>query len=178
MLSSLYVTSIPCIPSWPALLYSCWLSSSSVLDCGWNSWIDAVFVTLAINATWKYTIFENNFSTFFKSIILFVFVYEPCITCIGNRILENFNCMILNISMNIHSSQCWLHVIHLKIIKKNHTHKHSFKTKKNIQLNQEQKRITISIKTNRQLLNKFRQNLEYHISYCFQVTADVIFTFL
>lgn len=41
--------------------YSCWLSSSSVRDCGWNSWIDAVFVILAINATWKYIQFFSIF---------------------------------------------------------------------------------------------------------------------
>lgn len=42
--------------------------------------------------------------------------------------------MILDISKNIHSSQYWLHVIHLKMIKKNtHTSTVSQHLKENIQ---------------------------------------------
>lgn len=83
---------------WPQILefpvdqsYSCWLSSSSVRDCGWNSWIDAVFVILAINATWKYIQFlKIIFQHFFKQLFfLFLFQNHAC-TCTGNWIWREF----------------------------------------------------------------------------------------
>lgn len=77
MLSSLYVTSNPSIPSWPILLLL-----TLLFVCPWL-WMKLLNWCCFCHSGHKchleiYTVFENNFSAFFKAIILFVFVSESC----------------------------------------------------------------------------------------------------
>lgn len=157
----------PQIPAFPVeQSYSCWLSSSSVRDCGWNSWIDAVFVILAINATWKYIQFlKIIFQHFFKQLFfLFLFQNHAC-TCTGNWIwrefyLHDFGYILehsfITILITCHSLE--------NDKKKPQAWKVSQHLKENIQLNHKQKQNNLY--QSKQISNyqyKFRQKMEYHI---------------
>lgn len=75
MLSSLYLTSNPSIPSWPVLLLL-----TLLFVCPWL-WMKLLNWCCFCHSGHKchleiYTIFENNCSAFIKAIILFVFCFR------------------------------------------------------------------------------------------------------
>lgn len=91
MLSSLYLTSNPSIPSWPVLLLL-----TLLFVCPWL-WMKLLNWCCFCHSGHKchleiYTIFENNCSAFIKAIILFFsFFQNHACTCTGNWILREFH---------------------------------------------------------------------------------------
>lgn len=164
MLSSLYVTSNPSIPSWPILLLL-----TLLFVCPWL-WMKLLNWCCFCHSGHKchleiYTVFENNFSAFLKKLFfLFLFQNHAC-TCTGNWIwrefyLHDFGYILehsfITILITCHSLE--------NDKKKTQARKVSQHLKENIQLNHKQTQNNLY--QSKQISNyqyKFRQKMEYHI---------------